>query len=82
MKRLSALGIIAATALFCSAPLSLDWSPTTTPSLSVDTASARIGHPLTPMSVAGVYRLDAPDSECGQRRFELSLLIFGASALS
>ena len=56
MKRLSALGIIAATALFCAAPLSLDWSPTKTPSLSFDTVSARIGHPLTPMSVAGVNR--------------------------
>ena len=56
MKRVSALGIIAAAAFFCAAPLSLHWSPTKTPSLSVDTASARIGHPLTPMSVAGVNR--------------------------
>ncbi len=55
MKRLSTLGIIAA-ALFCAAPLSLQWSPAKTLSLSVDTASARIGHPLTPMSVAGVNR--------------------------
>jgi hypothetical protein len=56
MKRLSALGIIAAAALFSAAPLSLHWSPTKTPSLSVDTANARIGRPLTPMSVAGVNR--------------------------
>ena len=56
MKRVSALGIIAAAAFFCAAPLSLHWSPTTTPSLSVDTADARIGHPLTPGSVAGVNR--------------------------
>jgi hypothetical protein len=56
MKRLSALGIIAATALFCAAPLTLDWSPTKTPSLSIDTADARVGRPLTPMSVAGVNR--------------------------
>jgi hypothetical protein len=56
MKRSSALGIIAAGALFCAAPLSLHWSPTKTPSLSVDTADARIGRPLTPMSVAGVNR--------------------------
>ena len=40
MKRSSALGIITATAL-C---------------LAVDTAEARFGHPLTPMSVAGVNR--------------------------
>jgi len=56
MKRLSALGIIAAAALFCAAPLSLNWSPTKTPSLSVDTADARVGRPLTPGSVAGVNR--------------------------
>ena len=54
MKRL-VLAIAAAT-LFCAAPLSLHWSPAKTPSLSVDTASARIGRPLTPMSVAGVNR--------------------------
>jgi hypothetical protein len=56
MKRLSTLGMITATALFCAAPLSLHWSPTNTLSLSVDTAKARIGRPLTPMSVAGVNR--------------------------
>lgn len=56
MKRLSALGLIAAAALFCAAPLSLHWSLTKPPSLSVDTADARIGRPLTPMSVAGVNR--------------------------
>jgi hypothetical protein len=56
MKRVSTLGIIAATAFFCAAPLSLHWSPTKTPSMSVDTADARIGHPLTPGSVAGVNR--------------------------
>jgi hypothetical protein len=56
MKRLSALGMTAAAAFFCAAPLSLHWSPTKTPSLSVDTADARVGRPLTPMSVAGVNR--------------------------
>jgi hypothetical protein len=56
MKTLSAIGIITATALCCSAPLSLQWSPANAPSLAVDTADARIGHPLTPGSVAGVNR--------------------------
>jgi hypothetical protein len=56
MKRLSALGIIAAAALFCAAPLSVQWSLTKHPALSVDTADARIGRPLTPGSVAGVNR--------------------------
>ena len=56
MKSLSALGIIAAAALFCAAPVSLHWSPAKSLSLSVDTADARVGRPLTPMSVAGVNR--------------------------
>src|SRR5215472_7414302 len=56
MKRSSALGLITAAALCCAAPLSLHWSPANTPSVSVDTADARVGRPLAPMSVAGVNR--------------------------
>ncbi len=56
MKKLTVLGVVAAAAVFCAAPLSLDWSPTKPLSLSADTASARIGRPLTPLSVAGVNR--------------------------
>ena len=56
MKRVSTLGIIAAAAFFCAAPLSLQWSPAKSPSLALDTANARIGHPGTAMSVAGVHR--------------------------
>jgi hypothetical protein len=56
MKVLSTLGIAAAIAILCAAPVSVHWSPAKSPSVSVDTASARIGHPLTPMSVAGVNR--------------------------
>jgi hypothetical protein len=41
MKRLNALGMIAAATLFCAAPLSLHWSPAKSLSLSVDTADAR-----------------------------------------
>ena len=51
---------VGATALFacllCSAPFSLRLSPAGNVSLSMDTASAVIGRPLTPMSVAGVNR--------------------------
>src|SRR5215831_12559390 len=50
----------AATALFacvlCATPLSLRLLPEGKMSLSTDTASAVIGRPLTPMSVAGVHR--------------------------
>jgi hypothetical protein len=56
MKKLSALGFVVATGLLCSAPVTIDWSPTKMPSLSVNTADARLGRPLTPMSVAGVNR--------------------------
>jgi hypothetical protein len=54
MNKLTVL--VAAVAVLCAAPLSLHRSPAKTLSLSVDTASARIGRPLTPMSVAGVNR--------------------------
>jgi hypothetical protein len=51
---------VSATALFacilCATPLSLRLSPEGNVSLSSDTASAVIGRPLTPMSVAGVHR--------------------------
>jgi hypothetical protein len=56
MKKLSALGFVVACGLLCSTPVTVDWSPTKIPSLSIDTANARLGRPLTPMSVAGVNR--------------------------
>jgi len=51
---------VGATALFacilCATPLSLRFSPDGNVLLSVDSAAAVIGRPLTPMSVAGVHR--------------------------
>ena len=44
--KLSALGLVVATAVVWSAPVTIDLSPTKTPSLSVDTADARLGRPL------------------------------------
>ena len=55
MKKLSLLGILAGAALLTATPLSLQWSQKTV-ALSVDSADARIGRPLTPLSVAGVHR--------------------------
>jgi len=49
------LGLIAAAALFAAMPLSLHFTETM-PSLAIDQAQARVGHPLTPGSVAGVNR--------------------------
>jgi hypothetical protein len=47
------LGIVA---LICAAPLSIEWSPQSGIALSINSAHARIGRPLTPLSVAGVAR--------------------------
>jgi hypothetical protein len=50
--------MLAAVALFCDVPLSLEWSQADgpIPVLSLDSAQARIGRPATPGSVAGVAR--------------------------
>jgi hypothetical protein len=55
MKRLSALGIIGGAALLTAMPISPQWSQKTV-TLSLNSADARIGRPLTPFSVAGVHR--------------------------
>ncbi len=57
MKKLSVFGVTALTAaLIAAAPFSFNWSPAKTAALSLDTAQARVGRPLTPGSVAGVHR--------------------------
>jgi hypothetical protein len=53
MKKLGML--VGAAALLTAAPFSVEWSQKTVV-LSLDTADARIGRPLTPLSVAGVNR--------------------------
>jgi hypothetical protein len=62
MKKLSVVGVALAASVLCATPISLRWSPDTTSVLAVDRADARIGRPLTPMSVAGVTEecIDAP----------------------
>ena len=55
MKKLSILGIIGGAVLLTAAPFSLQWSQKNV-ALSLDSADARIGRPLTPLSVAGVHR--------------------------
>ncbi|MBR0791771.1 hypothetical protein JQ631_22050 [Bradyrhizobium manausense] len=54
--RAKLIGLFVTAALFTAAPLSLHTSPSKTLAVSVDTAAARVGRPLTPMSVAGVNR--------------------------
>lgn len=47
---------LAVSAFACSALLSFGWSEQDGISLSVESAQARVGRPLTPVSVAGVAR--------------------------
>ncbi|MDN4985210.1 hypothetical protein KUL72_10445 [Bradyrhizobium arachidis] len=54
--RAKLIGLFVTAALFTAAPLSFHYSPMATVAVSVDTAEARVGRPLTPMSVAGVNR--------------------------
>jgi len=56
MKILGLAGIAIGATMLSAIPLSLRLSPTTLPSVSLDTADARVGRPLTPVSVAGVHR--------------------------
>jgi len=57
MLKIAAAGVTALCAgILCATPYSLRITPQGSVSLSLDSASAVIGHPLTPMSVAGVHR--------------------------
>lgn len=47
---------ITVSAFACAAVLSFGWSEQGGVSLSIESAQARVGRPLTPMSVAGVAR--------------------------
>ena len=47
---------LAATAFACAALFSFGWSEQRGVSLSIESAQARVGRPLTPVSVAGVAR--------------------------
>jgi len=55
MKKLSMLGIISGAALLTAVPFTLQWSQNNV-TVSLDSAEARIGRPLTATSVAGVSR--------------------------
>src|SRR4029077_19765003 len=57
MKQMSLAKIAIATTTFaCTALLSFGWSELRGVSLSIESAQARVGRPLTPVSVAGVAR--------------------------
>jgi hypothetical protein len=54
-KKAKRLGLMVV-ALLTAAPVSPHFLPGELPSISLDRAEARVGRPLTPMSVAGVRR--------------------------
>jgi len=54
--RTKLIGLFVTAALFTTTPVSFRTSPVDALVVSVDTAEARVGRPLTPMSVAGVNR--------------------------
>jgi hypothetical protein len=54
MRKLAVLGTLLSAMFFCVTPVSIQLLGTA--SVSIDKAEARIGRPLTPMSVAGVNR--------------------------
>jgi hypothetical protein len=57
MKQMKLKTVAIATSTFaCAALLSIGWSEQRGVSLSVESAQARVGRPLTPVSVAGVAR--------------------------
>jgi hypothetical protein len=56
MKRLTVIGTLFGAIALCAAPISLQLLPGGIASVSIDKAEARIGRPLTPVSVAGVNR--------------------------
>jgi hypothetical protein len=55
MKKISVLVIIVGAGLLTAAPFSLQWTQRTV-ALSLDSADARVGRPLTATSIAGVNR--------------------------
>jgi hypothetical protein len=54
MRKLAVLGTVLSAMFLCVTPVSIQLLGTAP--LSIDKAEARIGRPLTPMSVAGVNR--------------------------
>jgi hypothetical protein len=56
MKKIGLLSAAIGAMVLAATPLSLRMSSNALPSLSVDQADARVGRPLTPVSVAGVNR--------------------------
>jgi hypothetical protein len=57
MRKLGLLAVsVGATLIGTAVPVSFQWSPANVTLLAIDTAEAKVGRPLTPVSVAGANR--------------------------
>jgi hypothetical protein len=78
--RLTKLAIAGST-VACAALFSFSWSEQRGVSLSVESAQARVGRPLTPMSVAGVARRQNRRAAYGYGAGAVGAGVAGAAAL-
>jgi hypothetical protein len=72
---------IATSTLLCTALLSVGWSEQRGVSLSIESAQARVGRPLTPVSVAGVARRHNRRAAYGYGGYGYGAAVAGAAAV-
>lgn len=72
---------IAGSTVACAALFSFSWSEQSGVSLSVESAQARVGRPLTPMSVAGVARRQNRRAAYGYGAGVVGAGVAGAAAI-
>ena len=73
--------VIAGSTVACATLFSFSWSEQRGVSLSVESAQARVGRPLTPMSVAGVARRQNRRAAYGYGAGVVGAGVAGAAAL-
>ena len=71
---------IAVSVFACATMLSFDWSEQKGVSLSVESAQARVGRPLTPVSVAGVARRQGRRAAIGAAAVGVGVVGAGVAA--
>ena len=72
---------IAGSTVVCAALLSFGWSEQRGVSLSIESAQARVGRPLTPVSVAGVARRQNRRAAYGYGGYGYGRYGYGAAAV-
>src|SRR6516162_681481 len=82
MKQMSLRTFAIATSAFaCATLLSFNWSEQRGVSLSIESAQARVGRPLTPVSVAGVARRQNRRAAYGYGGYGYGRYGYGAAAV-